>query len=144
MLLSDAPLEVLFFACFRVSKHINILELRRLILNVRYLAKKRRRRCRVLIGLDSRVVLGAASKGRSSSRSLNFHLRRLAIVTTTHEIALVLFWLPAWGNPADAPSRFASLDDWRAHFPYEAVDWEKVCAIVELAGAEPSPRPTSL
>lgn len=101
----------MFFACFHVARHINILELSGLILFVKQLVKRGRRRCRLLIGLDSKVALVASAKARSSSRSLNFHLRRLCELTVSFELSLVLFGLPTWGDPADAPSRLASLDD---------------------------------
>eukprot|EP00971_Amphidinium_carterae_P325960 6456538-Amphidinium_carterae.2 len=65
-LLGRAPWKVLFFFQFRTSDHINVLELRALIRLVYRIASWKIRRARVLIGLDSKVVIGAASKGRSS------------------------------------------------------------------------------
>lgn len=117
-----------FYALFQVSRHINVLELRALIMFVKHLVRRRRRHCHVLIGLDSRVVLGAAAKWRSSSTSLNFHLRRLAELCVTYELTLILSWLPTWGNPADAPSRLGSLAEWKEHFPAIAVDWDDLRA----------------
>ena len=60
---------------------------------------------RLMVLVDSRVVLGAVSKGRSSSRKSNFTLRKLVFLCLACDIALELVWVPTWANPADAPSR---------------------------------------
>lgn len=101
-----------------------MLELRGLILFVKHLVRRRYRSCRILVGLNSRVVLGEAEKGRSSSTSLNFHIRRLAEVCVTYELTLTLFCLPTWGDPADEPSRLTSLKEWKEHFPAVVVKWD--------------------
>ena len=53
--------------------------------------------------VDSRVVWGAVPKGRSSSRKLNFLLRKLGFWCLAYDIALELVWVPTWANPAAAP-----------------------------------------
>ena len=58
---------------------------------------------RLLVLVDSRVVLGAVSKGRSSSRKINFLLRKLVFWYLAYDLALELVWVPTWANPADAP-----------------------------------------
>ena len=68
---------------------------------------------------DSRVCVGAFAKGRSSSRKLNYVLRRVAGLTLSHDLTLDLVCVPTWANPADAPSRGRTLRDWRASLP----DW---------------------
>ena len=54
---------------------------------------------------NSRVVVGAVSKERSSSRQINFLLRKLGFGCLAYDIALELVWVLTWANPADAPSR---------------------------------------
>lgn len=88
--LGGAPWGVVYYACLQVSRHINALELRGLILLVKDMV---RRSSRILTGLDSRVALGAAEKGRSSSTTLNFHLCRPVVFCVTYELTLVLFWV---------------------------------------------------
>ena len=65
----------LFSYRFFASKHINILELESLISLLRRMARERIRAKRLLVLVDSRVVLGAVSKGRSSSPIIIFLLR---------------------------------------------------------------------
>lgn len=67
---------------------------------------------RVIVILDSRVAVGAVRKGRSSSRKLNALLRQIAALQLDSGVRLEVAWVPTWGNPADAPTRFASLEDW--------------------------------
>eukprot|EP00971_Amphidinium_carterae_P351110 6491916-Amphidinium_carterae.1 len=125
-LLGRAPWQVGFYFTFRCQEHINVLELRALVRLVHRL--KSQRQVRILVGLDSRVVVGAATRGRSSSRALNHHLRRLAYLCLGYELKLLLFWLPTWGNPADAPSRNESLERWSEKLPSEVLDWDVVLA----------------
>jgi len=91
------------------------------------------RRVRVLVGLDSRVALGAASKGRSSSGALNRHLRRLTAACLTYEIRLSLFWLPSWANSSDAPSRLSPLESWANSLPPGLPSWDEVLEELRLA-----------
>ena len=53
------------------NDHINVLELVALVSLIRRLSNQGARRQRILCCVDSRVVLGAVTKGRSSSRKLN-------------------------------------------------------------------------
>merc|ERR1712194_324101 len=66
---------------------------------------------------DSRVVVGAMSKGRSSSKQLNYELRRCCGVALRRGLTIDLVWIPTWGNPADAPSRGVPLKKWRCALP---------------------------
>jgi len=52
---------------FRRSQQINLLELASLTARIKKLARSGVRRSRVLVAVDSRVVLGAVATGRSSS-----------------------------------------------------------------------------
>ena len=59
--------------CSRAAR-ARVLELTALTLHIKHLANRGARRQRILCCVDSQVVLGAVSKGRSSSRRLNFGL----------------------------------------------------------------------
>ena len=72
---------------------------------------------RVLCLVDSRVVLGSVCKGRSSSRRVNFHLRRLGGLLLANNLSLDLCWVPSWANPSDAPSRSYSVSTLRTVLP---------------------------
>ena len=54
---------------------------------------------------DSRVVIGAATKGRSSSWRLNTVLRRCAAFQLAFDLILWQRHVPSAQNPADGPSR---------------------------------------
>ena len=58
-----------------------------------------------MVLLDSRVVIGAATKGRSSSRGLNRVIRQLAAFCFVGGLALHLIFIPTEHNPGDHPSR---------------------------------------
>ena len=91
---------------WKVSGHINELELEAVILAV-----KRRMRQRRAIGTrflhltDSQVVAGVMGKGRSSSGKLNRKLMVLGgLLLGTHSVG-VTGWVKTAENPADRPSR---------------------------------------
>ena len=67
--------KVLFGYRFRHPKHINLLELAALLTLARHLMAHGVRDTRVLVLVDSRVLLGAIVKGRSSSRRVNHILK---------------------------------------------------------------------
>ena len=64
---------------------------------------------RIVFINDSRVVVGAVAKGRSSSIQLNFHLRKLVWVRLAWGLNWGLLWTGTKANPADAPSRHLQL-----------------------------------
>ena len=80
---------------FRYPQHINFLELEALISLIRGLVDR---------GLGNRRVL--VCKRRSSSRRVNFRLRRLGGLLLANNLSLDLCWVPSWANPSDAPSSF--------------------------------------
>ena len=108
-LVTPATWTELFAYRFRANDHINVLELVALVSLLRRLSNQGVRRQRILCCVDSRVVLGAATKGRSSSRKLNHVLRKLAYECLASSLTVDLLWVPSWANPADAPSRHFSL-----------------------------------
>ena len=93
---------------FRVSSHINFLELSAVVRLVQRLVRKGKA-CRVVVLVDSNVVRCAASKGRSSSRALTKLLSRLAALCLVGGVYLVLGFVPTRLNPADDPTRDCSL-----------------------------------
>ena len=79
----------LFSYLFFGGKHINFLELESPSF-VRRVARGGIRARRLLVLVDSRGVLGAVSKGRPSSRKINFLLRKQKFWCVVYDIALEL------------------------------------------------------
>ena len=95
---------------FRQVSHINLQETRALGREVRRLASGFSNGGSIQICLnDSRVAVGAVSKGRSSSYKLNGLLRALLPYLIFGDIALALLWVETESNLADHPSRFRPL-----------------------------------
>ena len=93
-------------APWRVTEHINVLELRALNTALRrVLSHPRAVGARVRILCDSQVVVGAVTKGRSSSQPLLRRLRTLAALTLASGLRPALVWIASESNPADEPSR---------------------------------------
>ena len=99
------PWEPFFSFAFKAHKHINLLEIESAFSLLRHLASEGRRNCRILALTDSRVALGTLSKGRSSSRRLNFLLKKVAALCLCYGFQFDVVWCPTWRKPADAPSR---------------------------------------
>jgi hypothetical protein len=88
------------------NEHINILELRTVILALKWvLSFKQSLGTRLLLVSDSTSVIGAARKGRTSAFRLLVRLRTLAALSLASGVRLVLEWCPSEFNPADYPSR---------------------------------------
>jgi hypothetical protein len=94
---------------FRATCHVNLQEARA----SKVVLKKRAELCqkpeRIVMGTDSRVVLGAWAKGRSSSCRLNSILRSCLGWCILGRKKLCQFWLESAENPSDDPSRFTQL-----------------------------------
>ena len=99
---------------FKEESHINLQEVRALRREVvgftRGLPHPPRR---VIAVNDSQVVVGAVGKGRSSSRKLNYWLRRMLPHLIAAGVTLAMLWVATTANPADAPSRGTSLHNWK-------------------------------
>ena len=82
---------------YKVGQHINVLELR----------ARSSVSCgqRFLHMSDSQICLAVLTKGRSSSRKLNYLLRRICALTLTLNIYPLYAWIESRLNPADEPSR---------------------------------------
>jgi ribonuclease HI len=91
---------------WRRPEHINVLELRALTTAVRWVLSFRQAlNCRLLVLCDSQVVVGAVTKGRSSSQLLLRRLRYLAAMALASGLRLTVRWVASADNPADGPSR---------------------------------------
>ena len=97
-------------ACtFSHRQHINILEMKMVKAELKDLTKNVSDPHRAVLLVDSRVVVGAFSKGRSSSRQLNRLLRSMLGWTIAGRVSLHLVWVGTKSNPADHPSRDAAI-----------------------------------
>jgi hypothetical protein len=90
---------------FPKKEHINLLELEMVHQEVKDRVNSGRGSCRVVNLCDSRVVVGAYAKGRSSSKHMNHRLRAHLPWRLAGNIALSNLWVSTDCNPADYPSR---------------------------------------
>ena len=114
---TPADWSVLFGYQFRGSDRINVLEFTALTSLVKHLANRGARRQRILCCVVSRVVLGAVSKGRSSSRRLNFGLRRLAFECLSASLSIDLLCECHLGEILRTRRGGTSLASWRCSLP---------------------------
>ena len=89
--------------------HINIQEMKVLVKELRHRACQTASGQRIVNLCDSRVVVGAFAKGRSSSVRLNQWLRRAMSHSVAGSKCLVNVWVSTKANPADYPSRGVSI-----------------------------------
>ena len=98
--------EVIYSVRVVEPGHINIEEGRALLHFVKWVLRSQARFCRrVVLLVDSKVVIGAVTKGRSSSLQLNALLRKLAALCFAGGIVLHCVFVPTSHNPSDWPSR---------------------------------------
>ena len=91
---------------WKFEEHINVLEIRAVETATRWLTSRPKcHNSRVLFLSDSRVVVGAVSKGRSSSFQILTRLRSLSATMLAGGIRLFISWIPRSFNPADGASR---------------------------------------
>ncbi|CAE7210929.1 SMYD3 [Symbiodinium sp. CCMP2592] len=127
------PWRVVSSYHFRETSHTNLQEARALRKEVIRLAANPANHNLVILALnDSRVVLGAFVKGRSSSRKLNGILRAMIPHLVVSGISLSLLWVETEANVADAPSRFRSLPA-----PLPAPRWLRELGVQRRGGALP-------
>ena len=127
------PWRVVSSYHFRETSHINLQEARALRKEIIRLAADPANHNLVILALnDSRVVLGAFVKGRSSSRKLNGILRAMIPHLVVSGISLSLLWVETEANIADAPSRFRSLPA-----PLPAPRWLRELGVRCRGGALP-------
>ena len=114
--------DVIFSVRVVSPGHINLEEGRALITFVKWVLRcERRFRKRVVVLVDSKVVLGACVKGRSSSAPLNALLRRLAALCFAGGLVLHCVFVPTSHNPSDWPSR-GGPETWPAELRYRRRD----------------------
>ena len=90
----------------RRGSHINVCEHRARRSWLKQLARDPRNHgTRQLLALDSRVTVGSAAKGRSSSKAINHECRKSMPLLIAAEIQEGDFWVNSRSNPADGPSR---------------------------------------
>ena len=98
--------DVIFTVKVETPNHINLEEGAALIRYLRWILRAGRRfRHRVVLLIDSKVVLGAITKGRSSSRALNALIRKAAALCFAGGLVLHCVFISTKHNPADWPSR---------------------------------------
>lgn len=118
----EVPAVQLQFRCpVRHRRHINLLELHA-VLEVERRSALRRPSSRILIGIDSQVVLGALLKGRTASPPLNRMLQR----SLPHALGGDLYgsygYVPSLANVADDPTRGAAIRP-----PSYRTGWRQLC-----------------
>ena len=92
--------------------HINLEEAAALIRYVRWVLRSQARFYKRLVVLvDSKVVIGAVTKGRSSSVPLNALVRRLGALCFAGGLVLHCIFIPTSHNPSDWPSR-GGIETW--------------------------------
>lgn len=100
--------SVIVSSRWRWPAHINLLEVEAALLSLRWvLSHPSAVGRRIVIYSDSRVAVGALTKGRSSSFRLLRLLRRAAALVLSSGLQVHYRWLPSGENPADGPSRSA-------------------------------------
>ena len=88
------------------KEHINIMEGKAFLAALRWVLRRPdRHRRRLVVLIDSRVWIGAAAKGRSSSVPLLRLCRRVAALVLASGVVVHYVYIPSKHNPADAPSR---------------------------------------
>ena len=95
--------------------HINLKELRAVKLYCRRRARLSKHYPfgqRLLILVDSKVAVGAITRGRSPSPSINRVLRQLIPICLAGKLHITPLWIPSKLNPSDPPSRGRPLWTW--------------------------------
>ena len=104
------PWQVTASYHFRETSHVNLQELRAWRREMMKIAAQGDHKGCIVVALnDSRVVVGAVGKGRSSSFRLNNLLRGALPHMILGGLSGALLWIETAANPADYPSRFRAL-----------------------------------
>ena len=90
---------------FKTTDHINLLELEMVHQELKDIIRQGKQELRQVNLCDSRVVVGAYAKGRSSARAINRRLKSCLALSLGAGIHLINVWVPTDKNPADYPSR---------------------------------------
>ena len=136
----------------RRGSHINICEHRARRSSLRQLRRDPANHGkREVVGLDSRVTLGSAAKGRSSAKAINHELRKSMPYLVGPEIQEGDFWVGSTANPADGSSRDWGPPDQETPIPWVArflggdlaALQERVTSVVGEDDQSPDPAETS-
>ena len=104
------PWRVISSYHFRQTSHINLQELRAFRRELCRIARDFNSKGRVQLFMnDSKVVVGAVAKGRSSSYKINGLLRSMVPFMLFGDVTVALLWVETESNPADHPSRATPL-----------------------------------
>ena len=96
----------LFQTRWTAKEHINALELRSILLAVKYhVGHLRKHDCRIFHITDSYVCMSIIGKGRSSSGKLEFCLRQLNAILLLFNLYLIVAHVESRENPTDGASR---------------------------------------
>ena len=128
-----APWRVESSWSFRKHSHINILEEAALLRLVNRLGR-RSIPLRTVVLVDSHVVRGATSKGRTSSKALSSVLRRGCAGSVAYGLYLVLPFCPTRLNPADDPSRGVPLRSSGGGFGFEDFSFQELQQLASVSG----------
>ena len=98
--------KVALSAKARWRAHSGSLEAHGLLLALKWLLRTSRRfHHRLVVLVDAKAVLGAASKGRTSAPGIRGIMRNIGALLLASNCLLRLVYVPTEYNPADAPSR---------------------------------------
>ena len=128
-----SPWELVSSWTYKKESHINILEEAALLRLVSLLGK-RMTPLRIVALVDSNVVRGATSKGRTSSRALSSILRRVNASMLAFGLYVAVPYCPTRWNVADDPTRDVSLRSSCCGFGLESMEKEDM---VKLASFPP-------
>ena len=90
----------------RWQAHSGLLEAHGLLLALKWALRSARHfHQRLVVLVDAKAILGAASKGRTSAPGIRGILRKIGALLMGTNSLLRLVYIPSEDNPADAPSR---------------------------------------
>ena len=84
------------------------------MLSIGKIVKQGVQNSRIVVLSDSRVCVGAFSKGRSSLRKLNAVIRRVGALLLRSGCTLDVVWIPTWPTPR---MRLLKVRAWRSGVP---------------------------
>ena len=113
--------EAIFSVRCSDEDHINLREARALLHYLKWVLRSRERhRHRVVVLIDSKVVVGGVCKGRSGSLRLNTFIRKIYCLCFAGGLRLQIIFVPTEHNPADFPSRDETIPGRRRRVGREA------------------------
>ena len=99
-----------FSTRWKLPEHINILELRSIMLSAKYqMVHLKKMHCRIFHVTDSFVALSVIAKGRTGSRQLGRVLKQLNAWLLSFGVTMVIAHIESSENPTDGASRSMAL-----------------------------------